>query len=79
MPDALKLFAIAILLGAAAACNKQEPSPEQNIIIDTNAAMANADIETLPPDESSATPSNELINGADQPQVSNLEANNETE
>jgi hypothetical protein len=79
MQNACRHIAIAALLGASAACNKQQPPPEQNIVIDTNAAMANADIETLPPDESSATPSNELINGADQPQVANLPAENESD
>ena len=49
-------------LAALGACQKQ-PQPEQNIVIDINAAMANADIETLPSDESSETPSNELVNG----------------
>jgi hypothetical protein len=79
MQNACRHIAIAALLAASAACNKQQPPPEQNIVIDTNAAMANADIETLPPDESSATPSNELINGADQPQVANLPAENESD
>ena len=54
----------------AAACHKQ-PQTEQNIIID-NADMANADIEALPPDESSATPSNQLANGEDNPDVNTL-------
>jgi hypothetical protein len=34
--------------------------------------MANADIETLPPDESSTTPSNQLQNGFDNPDVNDL-------
>ena len=59
-----------ILLAAVAltaACQKQ-PQVEQNIIID-NGIMANAEIEALPPDESSATPSNQLANGDDNPDV----------
>jgi hypothetical protein len=71
MPNAHKVFLTAIGLAALAACQKQ-PQPEQNIVIDTNAAMANADIEALPPDESSDTPSNELINGTDNPDVSDI-------
>jgi len=64
-----------LLAGVAltAACHKQ-PQPEQNIIID-NGVMANADIEALPPDESSATPSNQLANGEDNPDV-NYVSNN---
>ena len=60
--------ALLILLGCAAlaACGGN-PS-------DQNAAMANnsavpADIEALPADESSATPSNELAGGADEEAV----------
>jgi hypothetical protein len=53
---------------AAAGCGKAQ-QPEQNIVIDNG---ANADIETLPPDESSGTPSNELANGSDNPEVNDL-------
>jgi len=66
MPNAAKTIALALLL---AACSKQ-PS-DQNIVVD-NSIPANADIETLPPDESSATPSNELVNGDDNPDVNDL-------
>jgi hypothetical protein len=52
---------------AAAACNKSQPQ-EQNIAINDN-NMAGADVETLPPDESVGTPSNQLINGADNADV----------
>ena len=75
MPNAPKVFALFLGLAALAACQKQ-PQPEQNIVIDTNAAMANADIETLPSDESSETPSNELVNGSDNPEVGDLNASN---
>lgn len=68
MPNAAKILALALLLTA---CSKQ-PS-DQNIVVD-NGIPANADIETLPPDESSATPSNELVNGDDNPDVSDLNA-----
>ena len=71
MPNAHKVFVLALGIAAVAACQKQ-PQPEQNIVIDTNAAMANADIEALPPDESSETPSNELVNGSDNPGVSDI-------
>jgi hypothetical protein len=38
---------------------------------------ANADIETLPPDESSGTPSNELANGTDNPDVNDTVTNSD--
>jgi hypothetical protein len=62
-------FRVLILAGlaAAAACNKSQPQ-EQNITIAGDNNMA-ANIETLPPDESSATPSNQLVNGSDNPDV----------
>ncbi len=53
-----------------AACEKTQS--DQNIAVDNIAA--NADVEALPPDESSATPSNELANGADNPDVTDLNA-----
>ena len=64
------VFRMLILAGlaVAAACNKSQPPQEQNIAITDN-NMAGADIETLPPDESSGTPSNQLVNGADNPDV----------
>ncbi len=68
-----------MLLGASplalAACQKRPPQ-DQNIVMD-NGTMANADIEALPPDESSETPSNQLINGADNPDSNDL-GNNST-
>ena len=57
------------LAAAAAACNKNQP--DQNVVLDINNASPN-DIEALPPDESSATPSNELVNGDDNPDVNDL-------
>ena len=64
------------LLGAAsaltiAACHKQPDQAEQNIVVD-NGVMDNADIEALPPDESSGTPSDQLENGDDNADVSDL-------
>jgi hypothetical protein len=65
-----------LLIGAAltvAACQKNQP--EQNATI-TNNVPDNADVETLPPDESSETPSNELANGVDNSDVTDLNAAN---
>ena len=62
-----------LLIGTAlamAAC--QQKQSEQNIAMDNLAA--NADIEALPPDESSGTPSNELVNGVDNPEINDLNA-----
>jgi len=54
-----------------AACNK--PANENNVVVDNDAATP-ADVEALPPDESSATPSNELANGEDNADVNDVNA-----
>jgi hypothetical protein len=83
MPDAkLPIAATTAVLALAAlslgACQKhQQQQPEdQNIAIDDgipdNQIAGNADIETLPADESSATPSNQLQNGFDNPDVNDI-------
>jgi hypothetical protein len=66
-----KGFAVLIGLAALAGCNK--PAQDQNVAMDINSASP-SDIETLPSDESSETPSNELVNGADNPDVNDLNA-----
>ena len=65
---------VPLALAALAACHKSQPA-DQNIavanqIVDMNGTMA--DIETLPPDESSTTPTNQLENGFDNPDVNDL-------
>jgi hypothetical protein len=76
MPVAIRSVLLAAALCALTACHKQQPqAQDQNIAIDqpmTNETMANADIETLPPDESSGTSSTELANGSDNPDVNDL-------
>jgi hypothetical protein len=62
-------FILTLLL--VAAC-QQQPQ-DQNIVI-TNEIPANADVEALPPDESSGTPSDQLANGEDNADVSDLNA-----
>ena len=77
MRDATKPLITLAAAAALAACNK--PAPENNVAIDINNA-APADIEALPPDESSETSSNELINGNDNADVndtSNIANNND--
>lgn len=68
------------LIGAAAlaGCQKAETNPaaNQDMPVEGNLAYgelpANAVIETLPPDESSATSSGELNSGDDNPDVNDL-------
>ena len=81
MPNAKLMIAIAAGALALGACDKQQPAAQdQNIAIDdgvpSNQVLANADIETLPADESSETPSNQLENGFDNPDVNDLDTSN---
>jgi hypothetical protein len=69
-----KLLVLGGALLAITACQKNQS--DQNIAVDNIAA--NADVEALPPDESSGTPSNELVNGADNPDVNDLNASSNT-
>ena len=65
-----------LLIGVAAAvpaCKKNQA--DQNIAI-TNNIPDNADVEALPPDESSETPTNELATGTDDVDVTDLNAAN---
>ena len=72
MPNAKIIVAFGIAALALGACNKQQQA-DQNISIDEgvpdNQVAGNADIETLPADESSTTPSNQLQNGFDSTDV----------
>jgi hypothetical protein len=78
MHAATRFLPLAVAALALAACHKNEQPPQdQNIAVDqpaTNEMMANADIETLPPDESSGTSSTELATGTDNPDVNDLNA-----
>ena len=81
MRNARMILAIGIAILAVGACNKQQQQPkDQNIAIDADvpdSGMAgNAQIETLPADESSTTPSNQLQNGYDNPDVNDLGTSN---
>ena len=64
---------LVVSLAAAGGCEKNDAAQNQSISID-NASPA--EIEALPPDESSATPTNELANGADNADVTDLNATN---
>ncbi|HEY7006407.1 MAG TPA: hypothetical protein VH392_07975 [Sphingomicrobium sp.] len=77
MGNARLIFALGIGALALGACQKQQQPQDQNIAIDEgvpdNQMAGNADIETLPADESSTTPSNQLQNGFDNPDVNELD------
>jgi len=75
---ALRIIA-AVGAAALAGCHKeaaQNQAANQDIEIEGNLATGsipdNAQIETLPPDESSTTPSNQLQTGYDNPDVNDL-------
>ena len=63
MRNALKLFLIATAVTVMVGCKKPNEA-NQNIVI-TNTIPPDADVETVPPDESSTTPTDELANGVD--------------
>ncbi|MGE5562146.1 MAG: hypothetical protein ACM3ZV_02425 [Bacillota bacterium] len=74
MQNAKTIIALAIAALAAAGCSKEKPQQDQNLSIDAGipdnqVAADNAQIETLPADESSTTPSNQLQSGYDNPDV----------
>ena len=69
MRACFKLLSIVAVLAAVGACKKQERAQDQNIVIDSGNIPENADIEALPPDESSGTSDEELANGADNADV----------
>ena len=68
MRNADRLLAMIFAAAALGACGKGNPT--QNAAMADNAAPA--EVETLPADESSETPSNELANGEDNPDVNDL-------
>ena len=81
MRNAKTAIGIIAAVGAAAlaGCHRQaaqNQAANQDIEIEGNLATGsipdNAQIETLPPDESSTTPSNQLQTGYDSPEVNDL-------
>ena len=75
MRNALKVLTASIVFASLGACNKQDPQADQNVAVDINSVSPN-DIEALPPDESSDTPSDQLANGDDNPDVNDLNSTN---
>ncbi|MEA3080349.1 MAG: hypothetical protein QOD54_17, partial [Sphingomonadales bacterium] len=57
-------------------CHKTQPAQNQDMAMDDNVAAGelppNAEIETLPPDESSVDSNGELAKGDDNPDVNDL-------
>jgi len=83
MRNAKRIAVSAIAALALGACHNQPPQDDQNNTIsmdagipDNQVAAGNAEIETLPADESSVTPSNQLQNGFDNPDVNSLGTTN---
>ena len=77
MRNAARILIIGAL--ALAACHKDPPANEAaNADLSPDAGLnetqmtSNAEIETLPPDESSTTPSSELNSGEDNPDVNSV-------
>jgi len=74
------IIALGIAAVALGGCRKQQQTQNNIISIDegvpTNQVAGNADIETLPADESSTTPSNQLQNGYDNPDVNEAATTN---
>ena len=78
MRNAARILILGFLAAALAACGHKQPQAVQNgdMALETNLAGGqlppNAEIETLPPDESSGTSSGELNAGDDNPDVNDL-------
>jgi hypothetical protein len=72
MPNA-RTIALALAALALASCHKQQTQVDQNFAV-TNEIPGNADIETLPPDETAGTPADQLENGNDNADVADLNA-----
>ena len=78
MRNAAKFLTLFVAAAALAACNKAatDEAASQDMSVEGNIASgqipANAQIETLPPDESSVTSSGELNSGEDNPDVNDI-------
>ena len=77
MRNAARILILAFGATALAACSKQHSQNEaasQEMSIDGNLAQLppNAEIETLPPDESSEASNGELSTGQDNPDVNDI-------
>ena len=77
MRNAVRLTIITLSVVVLAACQRGEPGANESLNVDSNMSAdqlpPGADIETLPADESSTTPSNQLQNGYDSPEANELD------
>ena len=78
MQNAVRVLVLSVGLALFAGCHKQQQNQAatQDMSIEdnlsSNSADTNADIETLPPDESSTTSNGELNQGEDNPDVNDV-------
>ena len=76
MRNAARILVLTLGATALAACHKAQPAQNQDMAIDENVASGelppNAEIETLPPDESSVDSNGELAKGDDNPDVNTV-------
>lgn len=79
MRNAVRILVAGLCAAALPGCGTQQvrnDDANQDMSVDTNLAAGqlppNAEIETLPPDESSGTSSTELNAGEDNPDVNDL-------
>jgi hypothetical protein len=76
MRNAARILVLAFGAAALTACHKAQPAQNQEMTMDDNVAAGelppNAEIETLPPDESSVDSNGELAKGDDNPDVNDL-------
>ena len=81
MSNARPILSIAVAALAVAGCSKsndEQANADQNMSLDQglpSGVPANAEVEALPQDESSVTPSNQLQNGIDGSDVSDTTEN----
>lgn len=77
MPNAPRLLIALAVLAGLGGCHKEaaQQNADANLTVIDNATVDPNDVEALPADESSATPSNQLVNGDDSPDVNATEAN----
>jgi hypothetical protein len=76
MRNAARILILTFGLAGLAACQKAAQRQNQDVAVDDNLASGQlppgADIETLPPDESSVDSNGELSKGDDNPDVNDL-------
>jgi len=76
MRNAARILVLTLGAAALTACHEAAPPPDnQDMTLDENVSSGlppNAEIETLPPDESSVTSNGELAKGDDNPDVNDL-------